>query len=131
MREDKKLALKFEGRTENARVRSGYSRVLRAGLRTKVDPRLPIQVKSLAPVAFRIWPCKKMFLSGSRTCCVITGASRGFGRSVAIALAREFSHAGIEGHFVLLARCEEGLQETRNKVIETYSCAQGKYSKKV
>ncbi|CAH3028266.1 unnamed protein product [Porites evermanni] len=65
-----------------------------------------------------------MFPSGSRTCCVITGASRGFGRSVAIALAREFSDEGIEGHFVLLARSEEGLQETRNKIIETYSSAQ-------
>ena len=52
MREDIKLALKFEGRTENARVRSGYSRVLRAGLRTKVDPRLPIQVKSLGACCF-------------------------------------------------------------------------------
>ena len=88
--------------------------------------RLPSKVFGTR-VVFCISLSKRMFLSGSRTCCVITGASRGFGRSVAIALAREFSSAGIEGHFVLLARCEEDLQETRNKVIETYPSAQGKY----
>ena len=94
--------------------------------REDLSARLPSKVFE-TPVPFCISLNKKMFPSGSRTCCVITGASRGFGRSVAIALAREFSDAGIEGHFVLLARCEEGLQETRNKIIETYSCAQSKY----
>lgn len=97
---------------------------IRASLaREDLPARLPSKVFA-TPVPFCISLNKKMFPSGSRTCCVITGASRGFGRSVAIALAREFSDAGIEGHFVLLARCEEGLQETRNKIIETYSCAQ-------
>lgn len=100
---------------------------IRASFAREDQPaRLPSKVFE-TPVPFCISLNKKMFPSGSRTCCVITGASRGFGRSVAIALAREFSDAGIEGHFVLLARCEEGLQETRNKIIETYSCAQGKY----
>ena len=67
-----------------------------------------------------------MFASGSRTCCVITGASRGFGRSVAIALAREFSDSRIESHFVLVSRSEKGLQETRNRIIEASSAAKGK-----
>ena len=67
----------------------------------------------------------KMFDSGSRVCCVITGASRGFGRSAAVALAREFSGSGIEGFFVLVSRSEEGLQETRNGIVEACSAAEG------
>ena len=67
-----------------------------------------------------------MFASGSRTCCVVTGASRGFGRSVAIALAREFSNSGVESHFVLVSRSQEGLRETGNKITEACSGAKGK-----
>lgn len=40
--------------------------------------------------------------------CVITGASRGIGRAIAISLSKR---ADIT-HFILLARSEEGLQET-------------------
>ncbi|KAJ7382836.1 hypothetical protein OS493_032472 [Desmophyllum pertusum] len=64
-----------------------------------------------------------MFLSGSTTCCLITGASRGLGRSVAVALAREFSESGIEGHFVLVSRSEDGLEETRNRIIKVCATA--------
>jgi len=64
------------------------------------------------------------FVPGTRTCCVITGASRGFGRSIAVALARQFSDSGIEGHFLLVSRSEEGLRETRNRIVEACSTAE-------
>ena len=67
-----------------------------------------------------------LFVSGSRVCCVITGASRGFGRSVAVALARQCADHKTEGHFILVSRSEEGLQETRNEIIEVCSAAEGK-----
>ena len=65
------------------------------------------------------------FVPGSRICCVITGASRGFGRSIAVALARQFSDSGIEGDFLLVSRSEEGLRETRNRIVEACSTAEG------
>ena len=71
--------------------------------------------------------CAKMlFVPGSRVCCVITGASRGFGRSVAVVLARQCADHKTEGHFILVSRSEEGLQETRNNIIEICSAAEGK-----
>ena len=67
-----------------------------------------------------------MFVSGSRTCCLISGASRGFGRSVAVALAREFSDSGIEGQFILVSRSGDELEETRNRIIQICETAEGK-----
>lgn len=67
-----------------------------------------------------------MFVPGSRVCCFISGASRGFGRSVAVALAREFSESGIEGHFILVSRSEDELEETRNRISQICSTAEGK-----
>ena len=65
--------------------------------------------------------CAKMlFVPGSRVCCVITGVSRGFGRSVAVALAGQCADHKTEGHFILVSRSEEGLQETRNNIIEIF-----------
>ena len=66
------------------------------------------------------------FLSGgSRTCCLITGASRGFGKSAAVALAQQFSVSRIESHFVLVSQNEKCLQETRNAINEVCPSAQG------
>ena len=67
-----------------------------------------------------------LFVPGSRVYCVITGASRGFGRSVAVALARQCADHKTEGHFILVSRSEEGLQQTRNKMIEICSATGGK-----
>ena len=67
-----------------------------------------------------------LFVPGSRVCCVITGASRGFGRSVAVVLARQCADHKTEGHFILVSRSEEGLQETRYNIIEICSAAEGK-----
>lgn len=66
-----------------------------------------------------------MFESGSKTCCLISGASRGFGRSVAVALAREFSDSGIEGHFILISRSGDDLEETRNRITQVCATAEG------
>ena len=52
-----------------------------------------------------------MLCSGSRPCCFITEASRGFGRSAA--LARQFSDSGTDGDFILVSRSGDGLEETR------------------
>lgn len=59
-----------------------------------------------------------MFCSGSRPCCFITGASRGFGRSAAIALARQFSDSGTEGNFILVSRSGDGLKETKKRIVD-------------
>ena len=67
-----------------------------------------------------------MFSTGSRPCCFITGASRGFGRSLAVALARQFSDSGIEGHFVLISRSGDGLEETRKRITQVCVTARGK-----
>lgn len=67
-----------------------------------------------------------MFGSGSKTCCLISGGSRGFGRSVAVALAREFSDSGIESHFILVSRSGDELEETRNRIIHICANAEGK-----
>ena len=44
------------------------------------------------------------FVPGSRVCCVITGASHGFGRSIAVALARQCADHKTGGHFILVSR---------------------------
>ncbi|XP_068705638.1 sepiapterin reductase-like [Montipora foliosa] len=64
------------------------------------------------------------FVSGSRTCCLVTGASRGFGKSSAVALAQQFSVSGIQSHFILVSRNEKCLQETRNAINEVCPSAQ-------
>ena len=66
-----------------------------------------------------------MFKSGSKTCCLISGASRGFGRSVAVALARQFSDSGTKGHFILISRSGDDLGETRNTIIQVCATAEG------
>ena len=76
--------------------------------------------------ARKIKYCAKMLFAPGRVCCVITGASRGFGRSVAVALSRQCADHKTEGHFILVSRSEDGLQETRNKIIEICSAAEGK-----
>lgn len=49
------------------------------------------------------------------TVIVVTGSSRGYGRSLACAFARQFS--GVEGvHVVLISRGEKGLMETKTLV---------------
>lgn len=54
----------------------------------------------------------------SKTVAIITGASRGLGRSIACSLAREFSENeyGKESVLVLVARSGAGLEETKNAV---------------
>lgn len=69
-----------------------------------------------------------MFESGSKTCCLISGASRGFGRSVAVALAGQFSDSGTKGHFILISRSGDDLEETRNTIIQVCATAEGKAS---
>ena len=68
----------------------------------------------------------KMFKSESKTCCLISGASRGFGRSVAVALARQFSDSGTKGHFILISRSRDDLEETRNRIIQVCATTEGK-----
>ena len=46
------------------------------------------------------------------TACIITGASKGFGRAVATELAKGFGSL----HFVLVARDTQQLEETRRQV---------------
>ncbi|XP_020610282.1 sepiapterin reductase-like [Orbicella faveolata] len=65
-----------------------------------------------------------MFESGSKTCCLISGASRGFGRSVAVALAGQFSDSGTKGHFILISRSGDDLEETRNTIIQVCATAE-------
>ena len=67
-----------------------------------------------------------MYESGSKTCCLISGASRGFGRSVAVALARQFSDSGTKGHFILISRSGDDLEETRNRIIQVCATTEGK-----
>ena len=67
-----------------------------------------------------------MFCSGTRPCCFITGASRGFGRSAAIALARQFSDSGTEGNFILVSRFGDGLEETKKRIVDVCVSAKGK-----
>ena len=67
-----------------------------------------------------------MFCSDSRPCCLITGASRGFGRSAAIALARQFSDCGTEGNFILVSRSGDGLEETKKRIADVCVSAKGK-----
>ena len=66
-----------------------------------------------------------MFKSESKTCCLITGASRGFGRSVAVALARQFSDSGTKGRFILISRSGDDLEEARNRIIQVCATAEG------
>ena len=67
-----------------------------------------------------------MFETASKTCCLISGASRGFGRSVAVALARQFSDSGTKGHFILISRSGDDLEETRNRIVQICPTAEGK-----
>ena len=71
------------------------------------------------------WSNCTMFASGGQTLCVITGASRGFGRAVALALARDFSDMGSEGQFVLVSRSEDGLEETKNQMKASFPSQKG------
>lgn len=57
-----------------------------------------------------------MFSHGSRTFSVITGASRGFGRALAIALAKEFSKCRVNGQIAVLARSAEGLASLQSSI---------------
>lgn len=63
------------------------------------------------------------FAEVSHTCCVITGASRGFGRATAFALADAFAASGCNGHFILLSRDEKNLQETKDGIMALHSYA--------
>ena len=65
-----------------------------------------------------------MLCSGSRPCCFITEASRGFGRSAA--LARQFSDSGTDGDFILVSRSGDGLEETRENIADVCVIAKGK-----
>lgn len=66
------------------------------------------------------------FAEVSHTCCVITGASRGFGRATAFALADAFAASGCNSHFILLSRDEKNLQETKDGIMALHSYAKGK-----
>lgn len=63
------------------------------------------QIK-MADLKARFW--------GQKTYCLITGASKGIGRELAIEFSRAFA---VNSVVVLLARSESGLAETRNLVI--------------
>ena len=65
-----------------------------------------------------------MLCSGSRPCCFITEASRGFGRSAA--LARQFSDSGTDGDFILVSRSGDGLEETKKNIADVCVSAKGK-----
>ena len=67
-----------------------------------------------------------MFESGSKTCCLISGASRGLGRSVSVALARQCSDSGTKGYFILISRSGDDLEETRNRIVQICATAEGK-----
>lgn len=66
-----------------------------------------------------------MFSKESKACCVVTGASRGFGRAVALALADEFYQCSEKSAFVLAARSAEGLQETERQILQKYKGIEG------
>lgn len=55
--------------------------------------------------------------------CIITGASRGLGRSIARLFAKEWERRGTKANLILLARSRRGLEETRQLVIEESSSA--------
>ena len=76
--------------------------------------------------SLKIATLRMAFAEVSKTCCVITGASRGFGRATAFALAHAFAESGCNSHFILLSRDEKKLQETRNGIMELDSYAKGK-----
>ena len=67
----------------------------------------------------------KMFSKESKACFVVTGASRGFGRAVALALADEFYQCSEKSAFVLAARSAEGLQETERQILQKYKGIEG------
>ncbi|XP_028406110.1 sepiapterin reductase-like [Dendronephthya gigantea] len=57
-----------------------------------------------------------------KTCVILTGASKGFGRAVACSFAKEFAESefGKDSVLVLVARSKEGLDETRRAVEKIY-----------
>lgn len=58
-----------------------------------------------------------MFTEGCRTCCFVTGASRSFGRAVAVELARALQDGGTNNStVVLIARSKEELDETKQMI---------------
>ena len=60
-----------------------------------------------------------MFNKGCRTCCFVTGASRGFGRAIAIELAQTMIdkvESGANGTIVLVARSSNELQQTKEAI---------------
>jgi sepiapterin reductase len=48
--------------------------------------------------------------------CVVTGASRGLGREIALQLAQGWSEEGVQSDLVLLARTMDGLQQTKSDI---------------
>jgi sepiapterin reductase len=63
--------------------------------------------------------------------CVITGASRGLGRSVAKAFAAEWSQGGAKVMFVLIARTVRDLEETRDIIVQKFQSAKVESNVKV
>lgn len=55
---------------------------------------------------------------GKKTFCMITGASQGIGRTLAVAFSRLFAEGST---VVLLARTERGLEETKFLISEANS----------
>ncbi|EDO46442.1 predicted protein [Nematostella vectensis] len=66
-----------------------------------------------------------MFASGSSTCCIITGASRGLGCCIAVSIAEVAQAQNCEVTFILVARNKEGLEKTLNQVRQVKSSIKG------
>ena len=62
----------------------------------------------------------KMALLGQDAVCIITGASKGIGRSIAKAFSQEWADSKSKVDFILLARTVSGLEETRSVILEKF-----------
>ena len=65
----------------------------------------------------------------NKTFVILTGASKGFGQSLACSLAREFSKSdeGKKSTLALVARSKEGLEETRGKIAQISGDLNGRH----
>lgn len=66
-----------------------------------------------------------MFAEGSNICCVLTGASRGFGAAIAVDVAKQAIKTKNSITFILIARSLEGLEKTKTAVNQIHSSAKG------
>ncbi|XP_031549616.1 sepiapterin reductase-like [Actinia tenebrosa] len=64
-----------------------------------------------------------MFAEGSSICCILTGASQGFGAAIAVDIAKQAVKTKNPMTFILTARSIEGLEKTKTAVEQIHSSA--------